>query len=109
VRRVSARRLAELGYGVVEAQDSAAALEALERAGEIDLLFTDVVMPGRMNGIELAQEIRRRRPGVKILLTSGFAAPETVDQARRLDGAAWLRKPYSTANLRERLEALLRG
>ena len=109
VRRMSVRRLTELGYTVIDAENGAAALDRLEREPRIDLVFTDVVMPGGMSGIELAQEIRRRRPGMGILLTSGFAEPGAVREARLLKGAGWLGKPYSTKQLEARIRALLAG
>ena len=75
VRRVSVRRLKELGYKVIEAEDGPSALKALDRPDLVDLLFTDVVMGGGMSGIDLAQEVRRQHPDLKILFTSGFADP----------------------------------
>jgi CheY-like chemotaxis protein len=74
MRNVTVRQLADLGYRTLEADNGPAALVLLEEHPEIDLLFSDVIMPGGMNGFELAREARRRRPGLKILLTSGFTA-----------------------------------
>ncbi len=71
LRRVVVRQLKELGYRVLEAEDGPAALKILD--GEaVDLLFTDIVMPGGLNGYELARTARDRRPGLKVVLTSGF-------------------------------------
>jgi len=71
LRAYAGEILRELGYQVIEAKNGAAALAALER-GEIELLFTDVVMPGGMNGRQLADEAVRRRPGLKVLFTTGY-------------------------------------
>ncbi|MCC7049628.1 MAG: PAS domain S-box protein [Alphaproteobacteria bacterium] len=107
VRRVTVRRLLDLGYRVLEAENGRDALEVLERQSEIDLVFTDVIMPGGMSGIELAQEVRRRWPALRILLTSGYAAPETVDSSAPVKGTEWLRKPYSSKDLAAKLAEVL--
>lgn len=109
VRRVTIRRLKELGYSVIEADSGPAALTALDRNHSIDLLFTDIVMPGGMTGIELAQEVRRRRPGLKILLTSGYAEPEAVTGGMLRENVSWLGKPYSINELGAKLDQLLAG
>ena len=104
VRRLAVRQLTELGYRVVEVGDAAAALDSLA-AGPVDLLFTDVVMPGGMTGYELAAEVRRRWPQVKILLTTGFARGETEasDQGFRPP----LPKPYAGEELAAAVRAAL--
>ena len=78
MRRVSVRRLKELGYAVIEADSGPAALLVLDRGEPIDVLFTDIVMPGGMTGLDLAQEARKRRPQLKVLVTSGYAEPAVV-------------------------------
>ena len=107
VRRVSVRRLKELGYKVIEAENGPSALKALDQAGHLDLLFTDVVMAGGMSGIDLAEEVRRRRPGLKILFTSGFAEPAIQKQGLMATDTDWLAKPYATAELESKLRDLL--
>ena len=107
VRRVSVRRLRELGYTVIEADSGPAALLVLDREEPIDVLFTDVVMPGGMTGIDLAHEARRRRPELKILFTSGYAESTTVESARLTTDAGWLGKPYSINELDAKLRDLL--
>lgn len=72
LRRVVVRQLTELGYRVIEAENASTALALLER-GPADVLFTDVVMPGQMNGYELAKAALARWPSMKIVLTSGFS------------------------------------
>ena len=107
VRRVSVRRMQQLGFKVVEADSGPAAFEILQSGGPFDLLFSDVVMPGGMTGIELAQAARRYRPGLKILLTSGFAEPTTLKEGIFASGATWLGKPHSLLDLKNKLIELL--
>jgi PAS domain S-box-containing protein len=107
VRRVSVRRLKELGYAVVEADSGPAALAVLDRREPIDLLFTDIVMAGGMTGVELAQEVRRRRPELKILFTSGYAEPAVMKGGLSTPDAGWLGKPYSIDELQAKLRQLL--
>ncbi len=71
VRQFSVEALGELGYRVLEADGAAAALKLIDAHPEIDLLFTDVVMPD-VNGRKLAEEALRRRPGLKVLFTTGY-------------------------------------
>jgi PAS domain S-box-containing protein len=106
VRRVSVRRLTELGYVVVEVDSGAAALAILDKGGPIDLVFTDIVMPGGMTGIDLAREVRVRRPGLKVLFTSGYADPAAL-QSGMTPNDGWLGKPYSRADLASKLRELL--
>jgi CheY-like chemotaxis protein len=107
VRRVSLRRLKDLGYSVLEAHNGAAALAIIERGDSFDLLFTDVVMAGEMNGLKLAQKAREKRPDLRVLFTSGYAEPAVMTEALLTENAAWLGKPYSTRQLDEKLRALL--
>ncbi len=110
VRRVAVRRLRELGYATVEADNGPAALRLLDGRQSFELLFTDVVMAGGMSGIELAREARRRRPKLKILFTSGYAEPAMAKSGlRSLDSAAWISKPYSMSELRAKLREVLAG
>jgi len=107
VRRVSIRRLKELGYRVHEAASAAEAVAMIEQGLPIDLVFSDVVMPGGMSGIDLARVLRQRFPALKVLLTSGFADPDAVQETLDRTGAGWLGKPYSTNQLRAKLDELL--
>jgi CheY-like chemotaxis protein/anti-sigma regulatory factor (Ser/Thr protein kinase) len=88
--------LRELGYRVVRAGSSASALGALANGRDIDIVFSDVMMPGGMNGIELAREIRRRREE-PVLLTSGYA--DAVKEAAAAQGIVILPKPYEIDDL----------
>jgi len=105
VRRVAVARLADAGYTIVEAANGAEALARLAANPEVKLLFTDVVMPGGMNGDELAREVRLRRPDVKILFTSGYAEPAVAGRERA--GGSWLRKPYTAQELSSKMRELL--
>lgn len=94
-----------LGYNVFRAASGEAALGALANARPIDVVFSDVMMPGGMNGIELARELRKRRPGLPILLTSGYAA--RVQAQADAEGIEILAKPYGLRDFAQALERLL--
>jgi CheY-like chemotaxis protein len=100
--------LHELGYRVTRVASAKAALGALADNREIDLIFSDVMMPGSMSGVELALEVRRRRPGLPFLLTTGYAGV-SIDNAE-LPSIEVLSKPYEIAALDDALRmALGRG
>jgi CheY-like chemotaxis protein len=109
VRRVVARQLEELGYSVVTAGNAPEALQVLECDEQFDLLFTDVVMPGGMNGFELGREAQTRRPALKVLHTTGFTRPfdDVSDNKDRPPHV--LTKPYRKANLAIKLREVLDG
>jgi CheY-like chemotaxis protein len=110
VRAFSAKALRDLGYVVREAVDGPSALQVLERDGaRVDLLFTDVVLPGGMTGSALAEQARRARPGVKVLFTTGYAR-SAIDRHGRLDpGVELIAKPFSYTDLAGRIRDLLDG
>ncbi|HTW62218.1 MAG TPA: PAS domain S-box protein [Terracidiphilus sp.] len=89
--------LAELGYTVIRAEDAATALAVLERTPEIDLLLTDIIMPGELNGFELAEKVRKMRPEIRIIFTSGFPAEALAERSGKLEGGPLLHKPYLRA------------
>jgi signal transduction histidine kinase len=107
VREVAAATLRRLGYDTVAARDGPEALAVLS-GRNFDLLFTDYVMPGGLNGAELAREACRRRPELKVLITSGYLgeAGATADTAR-VDGFALIAKPYRSAELAGRVREIL--
>jgi CheY-like chemotaxis protein len=105
VRRVTTARLKGLGYRVLEAADGPAAMDIIEQHPELDLLFTDMVMPGGMSGAALAEAARACRPRLALLVASGYAAPESLNDLPA--GTAWLRKPYAAAELARTLRGLL--
>ncbi len=108
MRRIVTHQLAGLGYHVIGAENAAAALTLLEQES-VDLLLSDVVMPGGMSGFELARTAQRRRPDLKILFTSGF--PETKLNGDRGggDGIRLLSKPYRQDDLARMVRAVLDG
>ncbi|MDI1287049.1 MAG: response regulator [Reyranella sp.] len=102
-------QLTSLGYQVIAAANGAEALEILARVADIDLLFTDVVMPGGMNGSQLATEARSLRPGLKVLFTSGYFQGALV-QNRTIDAnVRVLAKPYRKQELAKRVGEALSG
>jgi PAS domain S-box-containing protein len=109
LRQVVVRQLSELGYRPIEADRPAAALEILERE-QIDLLFTDVVMPGPIDGIALAQQVIERWPTIKVLLTSGFAGSKFDEQFdSRGTPMRLISKPYRVEDLAKMLRQILTG
>ncbi|HEY8336935.1 MAG TPA: PAS domain S-box protein [Tardiphaga sp.] len=107
VRSYAAMRLQSLGYSVVAAVNGADALEKLRTHISIDVLFTDIVMPGGINGWELAERAQQVRPGLPVLLTSGYALETLVRHGQHRDGAVVLTKPYRKAELAERLREVI--
>ncbi|MGQ3029105.1 MAG: ATP-binding protein, partial [Ferrovibrionaceae bacterium] len=105
LRRVAVAQLQSFGYVVHEAASAAEALTMMERLPTIDLLFTDVMMPGG-DGRALAREAVRRRPRLKVLLTTGFAA-EAAAAIAGDHGFALINKPYRAVELAAELRRLL--
>ena len=99
------KRLRSLGYQIIEADNGAAALALLGVRPEIAMIFTDIVMPGGMNGDELAEAALAAKPGLKILFTSGYAEPAIARIG--LKAAVWLKKPYTADELAEKIRAVL--
>ena len=98
--------LAALGFEVLTAGDGPAALNRLRRERRIDILFTDVVMPRGMNGVELARQACALRPGIKVLLASGFPMSALSSEHGLTEEFAFISKPYRWAELSDRLRAL---
>jgi len=102
VRTYASAQLEALGYRVVTAETAKDAIEAVEQGCTPDLLFTDVIMPGGMNGRDLAEHLRRRRPALKVLYTSGYThgaideAPESSGPIRHLLGKPYRRRDLAT-------------
>ncbi|HEX3429498.1 MAG TPA: ATP-binding protein [Rhizomicrobium sp.] len=107
VRTASVEMLEELGYRVLESNDGPSALKLLQGNPGIDLVFTDVVLPGGMNGRELADEIRRVLPDIKVLYTTGYARNAIVHHGRLDPGVALISKPFSFAELAAKIRAVL--
>jgi PAS domain S-box-containing protein len=89
--------LTEMGYTVVQAENGASALEAAKDSEKIDLLVTDVIMPGGMNGAELAQRVRQLSPDTKVIFTSGFPSHALAERSGTTVDGPLLRKPYQRA------------
>lgn len=107
VRSTAVVALRSLGYQVVEAQDANEAMQLLRADAHIDLLFTDVTLPGGVLGPDLAQRAREFKPQLKVLFTSGFSET-TVIHRGMLDGSLPLiSKPYAIADLARRLRVSL--
>ena len=99
VRHVAVMTLQELGYSVLEAENGPQALKVLASEPRVDLLFTDIVMPGGMNGLELAQESLRQRPDLKVLYASSYAHGVAGGVGTTGPGAEILIKPYRDRDL----------
>jgi CheY-like chemotaxis protein len=107
VRSLAARVLAQQGYKVIEACDGQQALEIAERCGgEIHLLFSDIMMP-RMSGLELAGRLRRCRPGIKVLLTSGYTGDVVAQEGALNPSIPFLQKPFTVRTLALKVREVL--
>jgi PAS domain S-box-containing protein len=109
VRNFVITQLRGLGYRTIAAADSPAALQHLENGEQFDLLFTDVIMPGGMTGRQLAEAIVKRRPGLKVLYTSGYTDNAIVHHGRLDEGVLLLAKPYRKTQLDLMVRRALRG
>jgi signal transduction histidine kinase/ActR/RegA family two-component response regulator len=107
VAALTVEMINQLGYDTTRVASAEAALGALADERAIDIVLSDVMMPGRMNGVELAQEIRRRRPQLPVLLTSGYA--EAASRSAAAHRIRIIAKPYRMDELREALAAVTRG
>src|SRR5205807_4640001 len=107
VRDYVVAQLKSLGYTTLAAAHAAEALAQVEAGARFDLLFTDVIMPGGMNGRQLADQVTRRRPGIRVLYTSGYSENAIVHHGRLDPGVALLNKPYRKKELAEKLRQVL--
>ena len=99
VRKYVLTQIRSLGYSTLEACNAAEALQMIDSAADIDLLFTDVIMPGAMNGRQLVDEALKRRPSLKTLFTSGYTENAIVHHGRLDSGVLLLAKPYRKPEL----------
>lgn len=109
VRNFVITQLQSLGYKTVAAVDGRAALALVEGGEPFDLLFTDVIMPGGLTGRQLAEEVSKRRPGIKVLYTSGYTENAIVHHGRLDEGVLLLAKPYRKSQLAKLVQMALRG
>ena len=107
VRNTVVETLTELGYKVLKAPNAEAALVIVEAGLQIDLLFTDVVMPGSMKSPVLAKKARERQPGIAVLYTSGYTENSIVHGGRLDPGVELLSKPYTREALARKIRAVL--
>lgn len=106
ILEVTSAMLTTFGYRVLCARNGAEAIQMLESGQEFELLFSDVVMPNGMNGVELAREARRLSKGINILLTSGYAG-DVLERHQAVDEFPIINKPYRLADLARRLRSIL--
>ena len=99
--------LEDLGYRVLQAETGLGALQILDHNSEVALVFSDVVMPGGMTGVELARQLRNRYPGVKVLLTTGYARSAISDHGTTDDEVELLPKPFDAARLAHAVRSAL--
>ena len=107
VRGYVIAQLGGLSYRTLVASDGAAALALVDQGAEFDLLFTDMIMPGGMNGRELADAIVKRRGQIRVLYTSGYADSSIVHDGYLDPGIALLRKPYRKSDLAQKIREAL--
>ncbi len=107
VRQYSCDILRELGYRVIEAGDGPAAMRLLDEHPEVSLLFTDVGLPGGMNGRQVADAARQKRPKLKVLFTTGYARNAIVHHGRLDAGLELIVKPYTYPALAAKIRAVL--
>jgi len=106
VRLAVSEYLRECGYNVVEASDAHEAIEVMTSEAVVDIVFSDITMPGGLDGFGLAQWIRRERPDIRVVLTSGVARSAKAAGELCKEGPM-LAKPYEHADLERRIRALL--
>ncbi|WP_225706885.1 MASE4 domain-containing protein [Bradyrhizobium cenepequi] len=109
VRKYVVTQITSLGYSTLEAANAAEALKIIDTGAPIDLLFTDVIMPGAMNGRQLVDEALKRRPGLKTLYTSGYTENAIVHHGRLDSGVLLLAKPYRKSELAKMIRLALGG
>jgi CheY-like chemotaxis protein len=107
--RIAKAYLAEMGCTALQAIDGASALEIVKREENIDLMMTDIIMPGGINGVELAKRVHELKPDIKIIYSSGFPADSLADRKMSLVDGPLLRKPYQRAEFRAIVRDVLEG
>jgi hypothetical protein len=107
VRRTAVSQLRDLGYRTLEAANGKEALDKLNGARDIALVFTDIVMPGGMTGWELGTAVKAAHPDLPILYTSGFSETSVQDDRAHANARHFLAKPYRKRDLAQKLSQLL--
>jgi DNA-binding NtrC family response regulator len=106
VRMPIAEYLRDCGYNVLEASDAAEAIAAIDAEGPVSLVFSDIRMPGKMDGVGLAEWFHSHHPSVPVLLTSGYDGGRTVSPAA-MPSNRFIGKPYSQTQVERRIAAML--
>jgi len=109
VNQFACEALQDRGYRVLAAPDGQTALRLLGEEPGIELLFTDVVLPGGMNGRQLADEVQKRRPGVKVLFATGYTRNAIIHQGRLDADVELLTKPFTADALGKKVRQILEG
>jgi PAS domain S-box-containing protein len=109
VRTYVMAQVASLGYATLEAANAAEALKIIDNGADVDLLFTDVIMPGGMNGRQLVDQALKRRPSLKTLFTSGYTENAILHHGRLDEGVLLLAKPYRKPELARMIRVALRS
>jgi len=108
VRKVALAQLRSLGYAVIEARDAESALGILRSDRTVDMLFTDVMMPGDMSGVDLGREAQETRPGLAVLYTSGFTEMSLEDEGQIAEiRNRLIPKPYRLRDLARKVSEVL--
>ena len=109
VRMLVADVLFDLGYAAIECEDGPSGLKVLQGNGRVDLLITDVGLPGGMNGRQVADAARVLRPDLKVLFITGYAENAVIGNGHLDPGMAVLRKPFNMDDLASRIRSLIEG
>jgi CheY-like chemotaxis protein len=107
IRMLIADTLGELGYRAIEAADAATGLKVLESDVKIDLLISDVGLPGEMNGNEMVELARIHRPNIKVLFITGYADNAAITNGRLEPGVQVMSKPFSMDKLASRIRSII--
>ncbi len=107
VRAYAKSALEEFGYAVLEARDAREALRVLYGESDLDLLFTDVILPGGMSGRELANRATEKRPTLPVLFTTGYTRNAIVHNGRLDAGVQLLSKPYTQQDLARKVREVI--
>jgi CheY-like chemotaxis protein len=109
IRLFIVRQLQQLSYRVTAAADAASALDIIEQEGPLDLLLTDVMLPGEMTGKQLADKAIERRPALKVIYMSGYTENAIVHHGRLDPGVTLLAKPFRASELIRTVGSVIAG
>jgi CheY-like chemotaxis protein len=108
IRRLAREIMLRAGYTVIDAGDAPQALSLLDKHGQVDLLLTDLIMPGP-SGVELSEEVRKRQPRVQVLYMSGYTDNAILRDGMLRYSATFLQKPFTPEELLRKLRSVLEG